>query len=111
MLKVVTDDGLSSSRRSRTGSHGLDRGSWSPPHPDHHDHPDHPDHSLEGLSAPDELTQATQRLLDLASELTDPYRRRGAVPHDQILRARADAATAAEAFKIAATRMTRNRRD
>lgn len=103
MLTVVNDDGLSS-RLLRTGP----RGSWPPPHPDHSDHPDHP---LEGLSAPDELTQATQRVLDLASELTELHRRRGAVPHEQILRARADAATAAEAFKIAATRMTRNRRD
>jgi len=60
---------------------------------------------LEGLSVQAELSQATQRVIDLAADLTDLHRRRGAVPPEQVMRVRADAATAAEAFKIAVHRL------
>jgi len=69
------------------------------------------DQPLEGLSVQAELTQATQRIVALATELTELQRRRGSVPHEQVMRLRADAATAAEAFKIAVQRLTQASRN
>ncbi len=67
--------------------------------------------SLDGLSVEAELAQATRRISAMVVELTEVHRRSGGVPHDQAMRVRADAATAAEAINIAVDRLTRASRN